>query len=85
VGNLTQVEKADTQYVQSGIFSPSDFTFPKDGIVGECSPNIETVVVGEIDLKILRRHRAAGAVTPLKDRRKDLYSLTFKKSVLIKP
>ncbi|MDW7684734.1 MAG: GNAT family N-acetyltransferase [Bacillota bacterium] len=73
VGNLTQVEKADTQYAQSGIFSPSDFPFPRDGIIGECNPNIETVVVGEIDLEILRRHRANGTVTQLKDRRKDLY------------
>jgi len=77
VGNLTHVEKTDTQYAQSGIFSPSDFPFPRDGIVGECSANIETVVVGEIDLEILRRNRASGTVTHLRDRRKDLYQLTF--------
>jgi predicted amidohydrolase/ribosomal protein S18 acetylase RimI-like enzyme len=78
VGNLTHVEKADTQYAQSGIFAPSDFPFPRDGIVGECSPNIETVVVGEVDLEILRRHRTNGTVTQLKDRRKDLYTISFK-------
>lgn len=77
VGILTHVEKTDTQYAQSGIFSPSDFPFPRDGIVGECNPNIETVVVGEIDLEILRRNRTNGTVTNLKDRRKDLYNLTF--------
>jgi predicted amidohydrolase/ribosomal protein S18 acetylase RimI-like enzyme len=75
VGNLTHVQQMDTQYAQSGIFSPSDFSFPRDGIVGECSPNIETVVVGEIDLEILRRNRATGTVTQLKDRRNDLYRI----------
>lgn len=73
IGNLTQVKRMDTQYAQSGIFSPSDFPFPPDGIVGECNPNIETVVVGEMDLEILRRNRSTGTVTQLKDRRRDLY------------
>ena len=76
VGNLTHVARTDTQYAQSGIFSPSDFPFPRDGIVGECSANIETVVVGEIDLEILRRNRSTGTVTHMKDRRRDLYQLS---------
>lgn len=77
VGNLPQVENMDIQYAQSGIFSPSDFGFPRDGIVEECSPNIETVVVGDVDLEILRRQRKAGNVTQLKDRRSDLYRLIW--------
>lgn len=77
-GNLTHVPRSDTQYAQSGIFSPSDFPFPRDGIVGECIPNIETVVIGQIDLEIIRRNRIDGTVTQLKDRRKDLYNITFK-------
>lgn len=78
VGNLTQVENMDIQYAQSGIFTPSDFPFPRDGIVGECNPNIETVVVGEVDLEILRRNRKTGNVMQLKDRRKDLYEVVVK-------
>lgn len=78
VGNLTHVPRSDAQYAQSGIFSPSDFPFPRDGIVGECNPNIETVVVGQIDLEIIRRNRIDGTVTQLKDRRKDLYNISFK-------
>lgn len=77
VGNLPQVENMDIQYAQSGIFTPSDFSFPRDGIVGECSPNVETVVVGDVDLEILRRHRKTGSVTQLKDRRKDLYQIKW--------
>lgn len=75
VGNLTHVEHLDVQYAQSGIYAPSDFTFPGNGIVGECNPNIETIVVGEIDLEILRRNRNVGTVTPLKDRRPEIYHL----------
>ncbi len=76
VGNLTHVPRSDTMYAQSGIFSPSDYTFERDGIVGECSANIETIVMGDVDLEILRRHRTTGTVTQLKDRRKDLYHIT---------
>ncbi|ABR47276.1 Nitrilase/cyanide hydratase and apolipoprotein N-acyltransferase [Alkaliphilus metalliredigens QYMF] len=79
VGNLTHVPNMDIQYAQSGIFTPSDFAFPRDGIVGECSPNIETVVVGDVDLEILRRHRRSGTVNHIKSRRKDLYDVIIKK------
>lgn len=78
VGNLTQVENMDIQYAQSGIFTPSDFEFARDGIVGECPPNIETVVVGDVDLEILQRQRKTGTVRHLHDRRKDLFELKFK-------
>jgi len=79
VGNLTHVANMDIQYAQSGIFSPSDISFPMDGIVGECNPNIETVIVADVDLEILRRNRVNGTVTQLKDRRKDLYEINLKK------
>lgn len=78
VGNLSEVENMDIQYAQSGIFTPSDFTFPRDGIEGECAANIETVIVGDVDLEILRRHRKSGNVTHLKDRRKDVYQINYK-------
>lgn len=78
VGNLSEAENMDIQYAQSAIFTPSDFTFPRDGIEGECPANIETVVVGDVDLEILRRHRKSGNVTQLKDRRKDLYTIKYK-------
>ncbi|GGH73795.1 putative amidohydrolase/ribosomal protein S18 acetylase RimI-like enzyme [Pullulanibacillus pueri] len=79
VGNLPSVENMDIQYAQSGIFAPSDFAFPRDGIVGECSANIETVVVGDVDLELLRRYRKTGDVLQLKDRRSDLYEVRWKK------
>ncbi|MEQ6376892.1 bifunctional GNAT family N-acetyltransferase/carbon-nitrogen hydrolase family protein [Bacillaceae bacterium S4-13-56] len=77
VGNLSQVENMDIQYAQSGIFTPSDFEFARDGIIGECHPNIETVVVGDVDIEILRRQRKSGTVRQLRDRRRDLFEIKF--------
>lgn len=82
-GNLTHVPHMDVQYAQSGIFSPCDFTFPEKGIVGECNPNIETIIVGEVDLETLRRSRNIGTVTPLKDRRMEFYDIESKKLGLL--
>lgn len=78
VGNLTHVENMDIQYAQSGIFAPSDFSFARDGIVGECQPNVETIVVGDVDLETLRRSRNTGSVRQLRDRRRDLYRVELK-------
>ncbi|MGI8317100.1 GNAT family N-acetyltransferase [Halobacillus mangrovi] len=84
VGNLTQVENMDIQYAQSGIFTPSDFEFARDGIIGECNPNVETVVVGDVDLEILRRQRKSGTVRQLRDRRRDLFEVSYKVDTQIK-
>jgi predicted amidohydrolase/ribosomal protein S18 acetylase RimI-like enzyme len=84
VGNLTHVENMDVQYAESGIFSPSDFTFSRDGIVGQCNPNIETIIIGDVDLELLRRARINGTVTQLKNRRKDLYFVKKRKRKRIK-
>lgn len=78
VGNLTHVENMDIQYAQSGIFCPSDFEFARDGIVGECDANVDTVVVGDVDLEKLRRSRNSGSVRQLHDRRHDLYRIELK-------
>lgn len=75
VGNLPMVENMDIQYAQSGIFTPSDIQFVRDGIAAECTPNIETVVVQDVDLELLRRYRMKGTVNTWQDRRKDLYEV----------
>ncbi|MGD6957874.1 GNAT family N-acetyltransferase [Rossellomorea aquimaris] len=79
VGNLPQTENMDIQYAQSGIFAPSDFEFARDGIVGETNPNIEMVMIGDVDLEVLRRQRQSGTVRQLKDRRHDVYGVNYRK------
>lgn len=72
-GNLPFVDNADIHYAQSGIFTPSDLCFDRDGIASETTPNVETVIIHDVDLELLRRHRATGAVQNWTDRRTDLY------------
>ncbi|MFT5731845.1 MAG: putative amidohydrolase/ribosomal protein S18 acetylase RimI-like enzyme [Planctomycetota bacterium] len=78
-GNLPFVDNADTHYAQSGIFTPLDYAFARDGIAGECTPNIETLVVHDVDLEALRRHRHQGTVKVWADRRTDLYSVVHRR------
>lgn len=75
VGNLPDVENMDIQYAQSGILTPSDIPFSRDAVAAECTPNIETVIVEDVDLELLSRHRQTGNVLNWKDRRTDLYEV----------
>jgi len=79
VGNLPAVENMDIQYAQSAIFTPSDFVFARDGIAAECTPNVETVVIHDVDLEVLKRHRKSGTTLNWSDRRIDLYEVRNKK------
>ncbi len=77
VGNLPFAHNIDVHYAQSGIFTPSDFPFSRDGVAAECSANIETMIVQDVDLEQLRRHRQSGSVLNWKDRRSELYSVQY--------
>lgn len=73
VGNLPGVENMDINYAQSLIITPCDFPFARDGIAAECTENVETVAMADIDLTDLAWARANGTVKNLRDRRFDLY------------
>ncbi|TWU46990.1 bifunctional GNAT family N-acetyltransferase/carbon-nitrogen hydrolase family protein [Rubripirellula reticaptiva] len=74
-GNLPFVENADIHYAQAAILTPCDVSFPRNGIGAEANANIETIIIHDVDLELLRRHRERGSVTNWKDRRTDLYDL----------
>ncbi|WP_146524895.1 bifunctional GNAT family N-acetyltransferase/carbon-nitrogen hydrolase family protein [Novipirellula artificiosorum] len=76
-GNLPFVENADIHYAQSAIFTPADVTFARDAIGAEANPNVEMVVIHDVDLELLRRHREQGSVTNWHDRRRDLYGVRY--------
>lgn len=80
VGNLPSVENFDIHYAQSGIFTPSDIPFSRDAIGAECTPNIETVIIDDVDIELLSRHRRSGTVQNWNDRRADLYQILEKKT-----
>jgi predicted amidohydrolase/GNAT superfamily N-acetyltransferase len=77
VGNLPNVENMDIQYAQSCILTPCDFPFARDGIAAECSENVETVAVADLDMMDIAWARAEGTVRNLRDRRFDLYKLDW--------
>jgi predicted amidohydrolase len=79
VGNLPKVNNMDIQYAQSAVFTPSDFSFPTNAIKAEATPNTEMMVVADVDLNLLRELHEYGAVTNLKNRRSDLYEISWKK------
>lgn len=80
-GNLPFVVHADTHYAQSAIFTPLDHSFARDGIAAESTANIETLVIGDVDLELLRRHAYEGSVQPWSDRRTDMYSIAWKRAI----
>jgi predicted amidohydrolase/ribosomal protein S18 acetylase RimI-like enzyme len=81
VGNLPAVENMDIQYAQSGIFTPSDIPFTRDAIASESTPNIETVIIDDVDLELLKRHRQSGSVLNWNDRRADFIRGETKKGI----
>lgn len=77
VGNIPSVENLDIHYAQSAIFTPSDIPFTRDAIQSEATPNIEQVIIDDIDLELLKKHRQTGSVLNWNDRRNDLYELYY--------
>ena len=73
VGNLPGVNNFDIQYAQSCILTPCDFSFARDGVAADSTPNTEMVLWADLRLGDLARARNSGTVQNLKDRRHDLY------------
>ena len=76
-GNLPFVENSDIHYAQSAIFTPADAEFARDAIAAECNANIETMIIHDVDVEQLRRHRDSGSVQNWNDRRRDLYRVVY--------
>lgn len=79
VGNLPRVNNMDIQYSQSAVFTPSDFSFPNNGVKAEATPNAEMVLIADVDLYLLKELHEYGTVKTMKDRRKDLYEVRLMK------
>ncbi len=78
VGNLPNVPAMNIHYGQAAVYTPCDFEFARDGIQVEADPNVEMMIVADLDMAALHRSRAAGSVTPLLDRRTDLFEMKVK-------
>ena len=80
VGSLPLITDLTAQYAQSGVYTPSDFPFPMDGIATEAAPNSEMVLVGDIDLAILDQTRARGSVLNHQDAAQDGLHVSFRRA-----
>jgi hypothetical protein len=74
-GNLPNVHNNDIHYSQSCILTPCDFSFARDGIAADTTPNVEMVAFADLSLNALRESRQTGTVRNLMDRRHDLYGV----------
>ncbi len=77
VGNIPKVETMGIQYSQAAIFTPSDFSFPHDAIASEATPGIETTLITDLDLDLIKELRSQGSVRNAESRRNDLYELRW--------
>lgn len=77
VGNLPFVQGADIHYGEACILTPCDLPFARDGVASEATPNVETMVLNELDIEALRRSRLTGSVRTWLDRRADLYAVRY--------
>ncbi len=77
VGNLPDVENMDVHYAESGIFTPCDFPFARDGIAALADTNTETIIFSDLVIDQLNVSRNSGTVQNLKDRRFDLYRVEW--------
>ncbi|MCA9065856.1 MAG: carbon-nitrogen hydrolase, partial [Planctomycetaceae bacterium] len=68
---------SDIHYAQSAIFTPADAEFARDATAAECNANIETMIIHDVDVEQLRRHRESGSVQNWNDRRRDLYRVVY--------
>ncbi|MBK1828565.1 GNAT family N-acetyltransferase [Haloferula rosea] len=80
VGNLPDVPAMDIHYGRASVFTPCDFEFARDGIHAQADANVETMLVTDLDISDLYRSRSSGAVTPISDRRTDLFEFNHKLS-----
>ena len=78
VGNLPRVNNMDIQFAQSPILTPSDVEFSREGIATEAAENTEMLIFQDLDMNLLARNREYGSVQTWKDRRKDLYAVSYK-------
>lgn len=76
-GNLPFVENADLHYAQCAVFTPADAEFARDAIGAESQANIETMIIHDVDVELLRRHKRQGDVQNWNDRRRDLYKVVY--------
>ncbi|MCL1894724.1 MAG: carbon-nitrogen hydrolase family protein [Holophagaceae bacterium] len=76
-GSLPMITDLTAQFAQSGMYTPSDFPFPMDGIATEAAPNSEMVIVADLDMALLDQARQRGTVHNYEDSVNDGINIQF--------
>jgi predicted amidohydrolase len=75
VGYLPEISAIEFQYGESSVFTPSDYAFPLGAVKSTLPPNVESIIVSDVNLALLYDLHQQGSVRNLLDRRTDLYQL----------
>lgn len=67
VGSLPTVPVVSLNYGQAGIYTPSDYSFSRDGLLAEGAINQESMIIGDLNLSLIEQTRYHGTVLPLRD------------------
>lgn len=67
VGSLPTVPVVSLNYGQAAIYTPSDYSFSRDGLLAEGAVNQESMIVGDLNLSLIEQSREHGTVLPLRD------------------
>ncbi|PIS10456.1 MAG: acyltransferase [Bdellovibrio sp. CG10_big_fil_rev_8_21_14_0_10_47_8] len=67
VGSLPTVPAVSMNYGQAAIYTPSDYSFSRDGLLAEGAVNQESMIIGDINLSLIEESRENGTVLPLRD------------------
>ena len=67
VGSLPTVPAVSLNYGQAAIYTPSDYSFARDGLLAEGAVNQESMIIGDINLSLIEESRESGTVLPLRD------------------
>lgn len=73
IGWLPNVQYMEGNYGEAAIIAPSDVMFPPRGIIAQGQANIESIVVGDVDLSLLEQLPEHGSVRTMQDRRPEIY------------
>mgnify|MGYP000650148254 CR=1 FL=1 len=67
VGSIPTVPAVSLNYGQAAIYTPSDYSFSRDGLLAEGAVNQESMVIGDINISLIEESRRNGTVLPLRD------------------
>lgn len=84
VGSLPTVPAVSLNYGQAAIYTPSDYSFSRDGIMAEGVINQESMIVGDLNIDLIEESRLNGTVLPLRDSQTTAELLKVVDNVILK-